>query len=138
MSRRIDRINELLRVEISQLLVRQTKDPRLRGVISITRVNTSADLRSAQVFVSVLGDSAAKKSALEGIQSAATFLRRELRHRLTLRNTPFLRFTLDDSLEEADHLSQIMDRIRDSEQARVPVEESDKYAGPLTSPSGID
>ncbi len=138
MSRRIDRINELLRHEISQLLARQIKDPRLRGVITITRVKTSSDLRAAQVFISVLGDTAAKKSALDGVQSAATFMRRELRQRLTMRHTPFLSFTLDDSLEEADHLLQIMDRIRDSEEAPAPAEETGQYAGPLTSPCEND
>ena len=76
MPRRVDRINELLRQEISQLLSRQIKDPRLDGVISITQVKTTNDLRNARVFISVMGDSAAKQSALAGIQSAATYLRR--------------------------------------------------------------
>ena len=114
MSRRVGRVNELLRHEISRLLILQTKDPRLQGVISVTRVITSPDLREAQVFISVMGEEAAKQSALDGMRSAAAFLRRELRPRLTLRYTPFLRFILDESLEEADHILGIMDHIRDS------------------------
>jgi ribosome-binding factor A len=135
MSRRIDRINGLLRQEISELLSRQIKDPRLSGVISITQVKTSSDLSNARVYVSVLGDEATKQSAMEGIQSAATFLRRELRDRLTLRHVPFMKFVLDESIENADHLLRIMDQIRDSQK-----EESSKsddgsaYQGPLAFP----
>ncbi|MCH7605574.1 MAG: 30S ribosome-binding factor RbfA [Chloroflexi bacterium] len=123
MSRRTDRINELLREEISELLARQIKDPRLRGVISIIEVQTSGDLRNALVLLSVMGDPEAKSKALEGIQSAASFLRKELRNRLKLRYVPFLRFALDDTLEEADHLFRVMDSIRDALIDEVPVEE---------------
>ena len=113
MSRRTDRVNGLLRQEISQLLSRQVKDPRLRGVISITQVKTSGDLRSATVFVSVLGDAGTKHSALQGIRSAAPFLRRELGGTLALRHVPFLTFVLDDTMEKADRLLQVMNRLKD-------------------------
>lgn len=111
MPRRQDRVNELLRTEISQLLARQIKDPRLDGVISITRVSASNDLRSARVYVSVMGPQETKREALAGIQSAAAFLRRELRGRITLRHTPFLTFELDESMEEADQVLRLMDRL---------------------------
>ena len=74
MSRRTDRINEQLREEISMLLTRSTKDPRLNGVISITRVVSSNDLRSARAYVSVMGNDQTKQEALAGIRSAASFL----------------------------------------------------------------
>jgi len=122
MSRRIDRVNELLRLEISQVLARQIKDPRLSGVITITEVKTTPDLRNALVLLSVMGDQEAKKSALAGIESAAKFLRRELRGRLTLRYVPFLRFALDDSLEHADRLMSIMNQIQESQIGRVAAE----------------
>jgi ribosome-binding factor A len=112
MPRRIDRINELLRQEISQLLARQIKDPRLNGVISITQVKTTNDLRNARVSISVMGDPTAKQNALEGIQSAATYLRRELRDRLAMKHVPFLSFAVDNTLDEADHLNQIMNQIQ--------------------------
>ena len=131
MSRRVDRINGVLRQEISQLLSRQIKDPRLNALVTITQVETSSDLRTAQVFLSVLGDRETREKALEGIQSAATFLRRELRGRLTLRYTPFLSFVLDDSLENADHLLRLMDRI----QMEVPPEESQAGGQPNEGPS---
>ena len=111
MSRRVDRVNELLRLEISQLLARQVKDPRLSGVITITEVRAAPDLRTALVLVSVMGDDETKKTALAGIQSAAKFMRRELRDRVSLRYVPFLRFTLDDSLETSDRLMGMLNQI---------------------------
>ena len=111
MSRRIDRVNELLRLEISQLLARQVKDPRLSGVITITEVRAAPDLRTALVLVSVMGDDESKKNALAGIQSAAKFMRRELRERVSLRYVPFLSFALDDSLENSDRLMGMLNQI---------------------------
>ncbi len=135
MSRRIDRVNELLRHEISRLLTLQINDPRLTGVITITRVTTSSDLREARVFISVMGDSAAKQNALEGIRSAAAYLRRELRPRLTLRYTPFLRFDLDESMEEVEHILGIMDNIQASQTSESSPETDGQYIGPLTFPA---
>ena len=111
MSRRVDRVNELLRLEISQLLARQVKDPRLSGVITITEVRAAPDLRTALVRVSVMGDDETKKTALAGIQSAAKFMRMELRDRVSLRYVPFLSFTLDDSLETSDRLMGMLNQI---------------------------
>jgi ribosome-binding factor A len=112
MSRRVDRINGLLRQELSQLLSRQTKDPRINGVITITQVKTSADLRNARVYVSVMGDADAKRQALAGIESAATFLRHELRDRLSLRYVPFMKFELDESMENANALLRMIDQLK--------------------------
>ena len=109
MPRRIDRVNELLRSEISQLIARQIKDPRVAGVISVTEVIASSDLRSARVYVSVMAPQADQQSALEGIRSAASFLRRELRERVNLRHTPHMTFYLDDSIEEGDRVLRLME-----------------------------
>ena len=97
MSRRADRINGLLRQELSRLILKGIKDPRLSGVVSITNVSVSPDLRNAKVYLSVLGDGDIKTEALAGIQSAASFLRRELRSSISLRYVPFLKFELDQS-----------------------------------------
>lgn len=145
MSRRVDRINGLLRQEISQLLAREIKDPRLGGVISITQVQTANDLRSARVFVSVLGDRETQESALDGIQSAAAFLRRELRDRLKLRYVPFLKFALDDSLAGADAVLRLMNELQGEpgQPATDPPSEfgdgpreTTPYRGPLSFPPG--
>ena len=130
MSRRTDRINEQLREEISTLLARQIKDPRLNAVVSIIRVEASSDLRNARVYISVLGNDKAKQEALEGIQSAASFLRRELRDRLNMKHTPFLSYHLDGSIEEADQLFRLMNQINPGESAG---ETSDSKSSPITS-----
>ena len=111
MPRRIDRVNELLRSEISHILAREIKDPRVGGVISITEVIASSDLRSARVYVSVMGGEHQRQEALDGIRSAASFLRRELRNRVNLRHTPHLTFQLDDSIEEGDRVLRLMDEL---------------------------
>ncbi len=111
MPRRIDRVNELLRSEISHLIARQIKDPRVAGVISITEVISSSDLRSARVYLSVMGSEDDRQAALEGIRSAASFLRRELRSRVNLRHAPHLTFQLDDSIEEGDKVLRLMDGL---------------------------
>ena len=116
MSRRTDRINEQLREEISMLLTRSTKDPRLNGVISITRVGSSNDLRSARAYVSVMGNDQTKQEALAGIRSAASFVRRELRDRINMKHTPFLTYELDDSMEEADQLIRLMNQVKPENQ----------------------
>ncbi len=132
MSRRADRINGLLRQEISVLLSREIKDPRLSGVISITQVETSSDLRNAHVYVSVMGDEDTKSAALDGIKSAATFLRRSLRDRLKLRYVPFLKFSLDESIEDADSLLRMMDSIQDDARPQTDTEDLPTYSGPLS------
>ena len=109
MPRRIDRVNEQLRSELSHLIARQIKDPRVAGVISVTEVIATSDLRSARVYISVMGQEGDKHLALEGIRSAASFLRRELRERVNLRHTPHMTFHLDDSIEEGDRVLRLMD-----------------------------
>ena len=111
MTRRIDRVNELLRSELSQLIARELKDPRVSGVITITEVVASSDLRSARVYVSVMGGDAEQREALEGIRSAASFLRRELRERINLRHAPHMTFLLDDSIAEGDRVLRLLDGV---------------------------
>ncbi|HEU0021921.1 MAG TPA: 30S ribosome-binding factor RbfA [Dehalococcoidia bacterium] len=137
-SRRLDRINGQLRQELSQIIFRQIKDPRIGGVITITQVKTASDLRTARVFVSVLGDDATRHSTLEGIQSASTFLRRELRDRLNLRYVPFMKFELDQSIEDADHLLRVIDQLKDQRDSHEPLPQTPAYEGPLAFPSSRD
>ena len=109
--RRIERVNGVLREEISSLMSSQVNDPRLKGLITITQVRTASDLRTARVYVSVMGKESVRQEALAGIQSSATFLRRELRGRVSLRYIPFLKFVLDDAMMEADRLMRIIDDL---------------------------
>lgn len=109
--RRIERVNGLLREEIAALLASQVNDPRLKGLITVTQVRTASDLRSARVYVSVMGNHAVRQEALAGIQSSASYLRRELRDRVSLRYVPFMTFLLDDAMVEADRLMKIIDDL---------------------------
>ncbi len=112
MSRRTERVNELLRQEISDLLLRDLRDPRLDGLISITQVEVSPDLSNARVMVSVMSETATPGDALKALNSAAGFLHKELVHRLEMRRVPFLTFHLDTSIGDGAvvlaHLDQVI------------------------------
>jgi len=110
-ARRLQRVNDLIRDEISELLRREVRDPRLSGIISITHVDTSPDLRYAKVYVSVMGTDQDKQEAERGLQAASGFLRRELGARLTIRYTPELLFYLDESIEKGDRLLQLIKEV---------------------------
>lgn len=109
MTRRLDRINVLLRQEISRLLVGELKDPRLSSMVSITEVDTSPDLRHARVYVSVLGDEQAKRSTLQALKSASGFIHRSMRENLALKTVPALDFYLDESIERG---AELLEKIR--------------------------
>ncbi|MBR4211827.1 MAG: 30S ribosome-binding factor RbfA [Oscillibacter sp.] len=115
---RIGRINEEIQRELSAL-IRQLKDPRVNtvGMVSVTRVDTSADLRYAKVYVSVL-DKSREKDALKGLKSAAGFLRREIGGALRLRYTPELQFFGDDSMLHGAQVLEILRRVEQSDAER--------------------
>ncbi len=115
MTRRTERINELLREEISYLLRRGVKDPRIGGLVSITEVDVSPDLRNAKVYVSVMGTDEERNSTFRALESAARFVQRELGRRLTMRRTPELTFLEDDSLERGARLLALLDEARQEE-----------------------
>ncbi len=111
MAHRIERVNSLIRQEISELLQRQVKDPRLGNFIAVTEVSTSPDLKHAKIFVSRLDSEGKKQETLNALASASGFFRSELFKRLRLRHTPELSFQWDDSIERGDHLLQLIDEV---------------------------
>ena len=115
MSRRTERLNHLLRQEITELLQREAKDPRLSAMVSVTRVSVSSDLRYAKVFISVLGTEEEKKGVLAGLHAASGFLRRGLSSRLSMRYTPELSFSYDDTMEQAGKVLQLIQQVSSSE-----------------------
>jgi ribosome-binding factor A len=119
-SRRILRINELIRDELAELLRRAIKDPGLDALISITEVKTSPDLRQARVYVSVLADEERQREVLKRLRHAAGFLRHELGPRLHLRYNPQLAFELDPSIARGARVLQI---LREISAERPPAEE---------------
>jgi len=113
MSRRTERVNELIRHELSDLLLRDLRDPRLDGLISITRVEVTPDLSNARIYVSVMSETADQAEALKALNAAAGYLHKELVHRLEMRRVPFLSFVLDKSIEEgAAVLAHIDEALR--------------------------
>lgn len=111
MTHRIQRLNSLLRHEISELLQRQVKDPRLGSFVAVTEVSISPDLRHARIFVSHIGSEEEKQETLSALASASSFFRRELTKRLRLRRIPELSFQWDDSIERGVHLLKLIDQI---------------------------
>ena len=115
-SNRIGRINEEIQRELADQL-RRLKDPRVSqvGMVSITRVDTTGDLRYSKIYVSVL-EEARQKEAVKGLKSAGGWLRRELGSRLQLRYTPELVFELDDSLKYGAHMFDLLTKLQEKEQ----------------------
>ncbi|MDQ2086895.1 30S ribosome-binding factor RbfA [Herbivorax sp. ANBcel31] len=109
------RISEEIKREISSIIQNDLKDPRLSKLISVTHVKATKDLHYAKVFVSIMADDAEKKEALEGLKSAAGFIRREIGHRLKVRHTPEIIFELDNSIEYGVQISKLIDDIKDRE-----------------------
>ena len=106
-SNRIHRINEEIQKELSRAF-RALKDPRVQGgMVTITHVDTTSDLRYARIFVSVL-DKSREKDVIRGLRSASGYLRRELGAALRLRYTPELQFLADDSIEHGAHILEML------------------------------
>jgi ribosome-binding factor A len=130
MTRRTERINDLLREELSDLLRRQVKDPRLGGLVTVTEVDVSVDLRHARVFVSVMGSDEEREDAFKALEAARPFLRRELGKRLSIRRTPDLSFRRDDSLERGARLLALIEEASPVVgQDGLPADEADLPAG---------
>lgn len=113
---RINRINEDIQRELASL-IRTVKDPRVHGLISITRVDTTTDLRYCRVYVSVL-DHSDVKEVVKGLKSAAGYLRRELGRVLTLRYAPELQFIEDDSIERGVRMVSMIDRVLEEDEEK--------------------
>ncbi len=110
-NRRQDRVGALIQRELSEIIQRSIKDPRV-AFCTVTQAAVSPDLKYVDVKVSVIGDAEQKKKTLAGLKSATGFMRREIGRRLTLRYSPELRFALDESV---DHLMRIDELLRSDE-----------------------
>jgi ribosome-binding factor A len=114
--RRIDRIEEQLRIELSEIIEREIHDPRI-GLTTVTHVKVSPDLRHAHILVSVLGDEEQRKKSLEGLRSAANYARRSLSKRFHhLRRIPELTFHYDEGLEKGMRIEELLEQIKHEEE----------------------
>jgi ribosome-binding factor A len=105
---RMRRVDEAMRQVLGDALAQDLKDPRI-GFVTVTDVKTSSDLRSARVFVSVLGDSEAQMATLDGLRSAHGYLQGRVAGELRLKRTPELRFELDETAARAARLEHLID-----------------------------
>jgi ribosome-binding factor A len=118
-TRRTRQVGELLREELTDIIRREVKDPRI-GFFSITHVDVPPDLRSARVFVSVLGTEEERQNTQDALRSAAKFIRFHLKPRLRMRQIPELDFRDDRSMEYAQQISERMEEIRRIDEAMSP------------------
>ena len=120
-SKRVARLNEQLKRELSELIRSQVRDPRV-GVVTVTAVEMASDLGSARVFVRIIGDEAEFKETLAGLEAAAPFLRGLLGRILHIRRIPELRFREDRSMEHARRIEQLLSEVDVPEEETVEVD----------------
>ncbi len=105
------RINGEVQKELSTLISREIKDPRINPMTSVVHAEVAPDLKTAKIYISVLGDDESKKNTLLGLKSAAAYMRGQLAKSLNLRNTPELTFVIDNSIEYGVHMSKLIDEV---------------------------
>lgn len=105
------RINGEVKKELSILISREIKDPRINPMTSVIDVEVAPDLKTAKVYISVMGDEESKKETYQGLKSAASYMRGQLARSLNLRNTPELTFIIDNSIEYGVNMSKLIDEI---------------------------
>ena len=120
-NRRPDRVAEAIREEVAGFLADGVKDPRVTGLVTVTGVDLTRDLRHAKVFVSVLGSDAERKETFEGLASIASHLRIRVGRALRLRVAPDIEFKPDDSIARAARIETLLAQIKDG---KNPPEES--------------
>ena len=104
---RVEKLQELIKQEVSDIIFNELKDPRI-GFVTVTKVEMTGDLREAKIFVSIMGKDEALKDTLQGLKSSLGFIRREIGKRIRLRFTPEISFALDDSLAYSSHIQELL------------------------------
>lgn len=105
------RINGEVQRELSRIISQEIKDPRIAPMTTVVDAVVTSDLKQCKVYISVLGDQEAKDQTMEGLNSAVGYIRRELAHSVNLRNTPEIKFILDDSIEYGVEMSKKIDEL---------------------------
>ena len=113
------RINQEVQKELSEIIRAGIKDPRINPMTSVVAVEVAPDLKTCKAYISVLGDEESQKDTLAGLKSAEGYIRRELAHTVNLRNTPEIRFILDQSIEYGVHMSKIIDEVTAKDEENV-------------------
>lgn len=133
------RINGEVKKELSILISREIKDPRINPMTSVIDVEVAPDLKTAKVYISVMGDEESKKETYQGLKSAASFMRSRLARSLNLRNTPELTFIIDSSIEYGVNMSKLIDEINSKSSSNSDeADEEDEEADDLNDDDGDD
>jgi ribosome-binding factor A len=119
--KRSEKIADLIQKEISEILLRTIKDPRI-GFVTITRVSVSEDYRSAKVYFSVPGSLEERQRSMEGLNSAKGYVRKELGRRIRLRYTPEVFFKFDPSIEYSIHIEEVFRHLKVEKEAGEDVD----------------
>ena len=106
------RINGEVQKELSNIIRNEIKDPRIGMMTSVTAAEVAPDLKTCKVYISVFGDDEAKKETIRGLKSAEGYIRRQLARTVNLRNTPEIRFILDQSIEYGVTMTKLIDDVR--------------------------
>lgn len=117
-SRRSDRVAEAIREEVATFLNESAKDPRIQGLVTVTGVDVTRDLRSAKVYVSVLGNDAERAATFEGLASVASHLRSRIGRALRLRLAPEIRFVGDESIQRAARIESLLEQLKSGQPPR--------------------
>lgn len=120
------RINVEVQKELSNLISREIKDPRINPMTTVVAVEVAPDLKTAKVYISVLGDEESKNSTRQGLKSAASYMRGQLAKSLNLRNTPELTFIIDNSIEYGVNMSKLINQVNSSSSAEKEEELEDE------------
>ena len=118
------RINGEVQKELSRIISREIKDPRIHAMTSVTHVMVTPDLKECKAYISVLGDDQAKEDTLAGLKRASGYIRKELARSINLRNTPEITFYIDESIEYAINMSKKIDDVLSHDRA-VDLEDND-------------
>ena len=119
------RINTEVQHELANLIRGGIKDPRIHPMTSVTAVEVAPDLKTCRAYISVLGDDEAKRNTLEGLKNAEGYIRRQLAKTINLRNTPEIRFILDESIEYGVAMSKLIDEVSKKEDAQEVQEDGE-------------
>lgn len=114
---RIEKVQELIKQEASEIIMRELKDPRI-GFVTITEVDVSSDLHNAKLYVSILGSDKQIENTWKGLNSSLGFIRRELAHRIRLKFIPEIKFFMDTSLQYSAHIQELLIKVQKDEEKK--------------------
>lgn len=124
--KRTRRIENEIKKEVALIIANDIKDPRVSSLISVTAVELSNDLEFAKIFISVLGDDQSKQDAVDGLENATGFIKREIGSRLKLRHIPELSFKIDDSIERGIYMDKLIQDVLKADEENRQKHDNDR------------